>query len=372
MRRPRPTMPAAPPGSLAEARSPVADPRRAFGWRGEEPAHHLVALWQGAVAAKLCGSGRLNAIAPWVRERVADDPALRTARGRLPGRMPGVAPVERIVKALDVAACERGVGQWRAGPGVTPTDAVAVDGTTLRGVARPGVPGVHLVRVDAQAAQTGSGQVRPSGTGHELAATPLAGRVVSGDAMLTQHALCTRIVQQGGARWADARTHHARTDGAAWPLGDTEGVGGGGWALAAPDRTAAAGSRCREYGRGRGGVAAAGPGRSGRPAAHRAGRGRGGRRRLPRGEPRRHPPRAGVRRRARTGASSTSRSGCGMRRPARLPARVAQAPQRTSLPPAATARLRCVVARPSPPVPPARAPAPVAPCSPVTSSARRG
>ena len=205
MRKALPTLPAAPPGSLAEALAQIPDPRRPYGWRSDYPPLPLVALLQVTVAAMLCGSVSLNAIAQWVRERVEDDPALLTALGLPPGRMPCVATFHRIFKALDVAAFEQAIGQWRRRTGVAPTDAVAVDGKALRGVARPGVPGVYLVGVYAHGAATMIAQLRAEGKGHELSATrqvlaqvPITGRVVTGDALLTHRELCDQIVQAGG------------------------------------------------------------------------------------------------------------------------------------------------------------------------------
>ena len=133
MRRVLPTLPPAPPGSVAEALAEVPDPRRPFGWRSDYPPIPLVALLQVAIGAMLCGSTSLNAIAQWVRERVEDDPALLTALGLPPGRMPCVATFHRIFKALDVAAFEPVVGRWLAATGVAPTAALAVDGKALRG-----------------------------------------------------------------------------------------------------------------------------------------------------------------------------------------------------------------------------------------------
>jgi DDE_Tnp_1-associated/Transposase DDE domain len=206
MRRPLPPFEGpAPPGSLAAALAAVPDPRQPYGWRSDYPPIPLVALLQVAIAAMLCGSTSLNAIAQWVRERVEDDPALLTALGLPPGRAPCVATFHRIFKALDVAAFEQAVGQWLAATGVAPTDALAVDGKAVRGVGRPGVPGVYLVGVYAHAAETVVAQLRTEGKGHELAAarqvltqTPIADRVVTGDALLTQRDLCTQIVRDGG------------------------------------------------------------------------------------------------------------------------------------------------------------------------------
>jgi hypothetical protein len=206
MRRARPTLPPAPPGSLAEALSQVPDRRRPFGWRSDSPPIPLVALVQVAIAAMLCGSTSLNAIAQWVRERVADDPDLLTALDLPPGRRLCVATVQRIFKALDVAAFEQAVGRWLAATGVAPTDARAVDACARRGVERPGVPGVDLVSVYAQAAETVIAQLRTEGRGHEvsaarevLAQVPVAERVLTGAALLTHRARCGPLVEAGGA-----------------------------------------------------------------------------------------------------------------------------------------------------------------------------
>lgn len=205
MRRPLPTLPPAPLGSLAEALARVPDPRQPYGWRPDYPPIPLVALLQVAVAAMLCGSVSLNAIAQWVRERGEDDPALLTALGLPPGRTPCPATFHRIFKALDEAAFEQALGQWLAATGVAATDALAVDGKAVRGVERPGVPAVYLVSVYAHAAETVIGQLRTEGKGHELTAArqvltqvPVTGRVVTGDALLTDRALSAQIVQAGG------------------------------------------------------------------------------------------------------------------------------------------------------------------------------
>ena len=200
-----PTLPPAPPGSLAEALAAVPDPRRPYGWRPAYPPIPLVALLQVTVAAMLCGSVGQNAIAQWVRERAEDDPALLTTLGLPAGRMPCVATFHRVFKALDVAAFERALGAWLQRTGIAPAEALAVDGKAVRGVERAGVPGVYLVSAYAHAAETVIAQLRTAGKGHELAAArtlleqvPVAGRVVTGDALLTDRALCAQVVAAGG------------------------------------------------------------------------------------------------------------------------------------------------------------------------------
>ena len=208
--RPIGTGPPAPPDSLAAALAAVPDPRRPYGWRrGYEPVP-LVALLQATVAALLCGARSLYAVAQWVQERQADDPALLEALGFPPGRGTCVATLHRVYKALDVATFEQVVGTWLAQTGVAPDDAVAIDGKTLRGAGGSAglggwVPAVHLVAVYTHRAQVVLAQLRTAGKGHELAAVqavlpqvPLAGRLVTGDALLTQRELCQQVVAAGG------------------------------------------------------------------------------------------------------------------------------------------------------------------------------
>lgn len=67
------------------------------------------------------------------------------------------------------------------------------------------MPGVYLVSVYAHAAETVIAQLRTAGKGHELTAArtllgqaPLAGQVVTGDALLTDRVLCAQVVDAGG------------------------------------------------------------------------------------------------------------------------------------------------------------------------------
>jgi hypothetical protein len=206
-------------GSLAEALSTVPDPRRPYGWRpGHEPIP-LVALLQLTVVALLCGARSQLAVSQWGRERLEDDPELLEALGLPPGRSPCVATLHRVYKQVDVAAFEAALGAWldRTGsqPAVTTTqrmpEAVAVDGKVLRG-SQPkredepdSVPGAYLVAAYAHRSGMVLGQVRAAGKGHELAAAkallqqvPVAGRVVTADALLTQRDISEQIVAAGG------------------------------------------------------------------------------------------------------------------------------------------------------------------------------
>jgi hypothetical protein len=195
----------APAGSLAAALATVPDPRRPRGWRPDYPPLPLVALLQLTVAAILCGARSLYAVAQWGQERRADAPELLAALGLPPGRSPCVATLHRVFKVLDVAAFEQALQSWLTATGVAPDDALALDGKTLRGIHGDDIPGVHLVAAYAHAAAILVTQLRTAGKGQELAAVeqvldqvPVAGRLVTGDALLTQRAVSAQIVARGG------------------------------------------------------------------------------------------------------------------------------------------------------------------------------
>jgi hypothetical protein len=127
---------------------------------------------------------------------------LRAARG------PSVPTLHRAFRSLDHAAFERVLGAWFAAQGLTADEGLAVDGKTLRGIHGEEIPGVHLVAVFAQRTRVVLAEAATLGKGQELAggdaalaALPerlLQGRVVTGDALLAQRALCQQIVAKGG------------------------------------------------------------------------------------------------------------------------------------------------------------------------------
>lgn len=193
------------PGSLAAALEQVPDPRRPYGWRPAHAPLPLVGLLQVTVAATLCGARSLYAIAQWAEERRQDDPGLLEVLGLPPGRRPCVATLHRVFKRLDVAAFEAVLGAWLQQTGVAPTDPLAVDGKTLRGIHGEQIPGVHLVGAYAHEAGALLAQLRTTGKGQELAAAkallaevPLAGRLVTTDALLTQREVAQQVVERGG------------------------------------------------------------------------------------------------------------------------------------------------------------------------------
>ena len=206
MPKPLPVAPPGPPGSLAAALAAVPDPRRPLGWRPDRPPPPLVGILQLAVAAMLCGCRSLYAVAQWGRERLDEDPAALVPLGLPGGASPSHPTLHRVFAALDVAAFERALGRWLSANGVDPGEAVALDGKTLRGIQGDAVPGVHLVAAFAHRAGAVLAEARSPGKGQELAAvkavlgeTAVAGRTVTGDALLTQRDVCIRVVAGGGA-----------------------------------------------------------------------------------------------------------------------------------------------------------------------------
>jgi DDE_Tnp_1-associated len=190
----------APEGSLRAALQTLPDVRR-----GQGKVHPLDGMLALAVCALLCGCRSLYAISQWGREC---DPAIRVALGLRAERGPSVATLHRAFRRLDHAAFERVLGQWFAAQGLAPDEALAIDGKTLRGIHGEEIPGVHLVAAYAHQTRVVLAEAETVGKGHELAgvqavvaalpARLLAGRVVTGDALLATRALCRSIVRKGG------------------------------------------------------------------------------------------------------------------------------------------------------------------------------
>jgi len=174
--------------------------------RGQGRVHRLDALLALGVCALLCGCRRLYAIAPWGRD---GGPDLRAALGRRRERGPSVATLHRAFRHLDHAACERALGRWFAAQGLAENAARAIDGKRRRGIHGEEIPGVHTVAAFAHQTRVVLAPAETRGKGHELAgvdavlaALPgrvLAGRVVTGDALLACRELCRRLLANGGA-----------------------------------------------------------------------------------------------------------------------------------------------------------------------------
>ncbi|SRR6266508_36294 len=204
--------------SLLDDLAQITDP-----WQRRGRRHALGAVLAVAVAAVLAGARSLAAIGQWT----ADAPgpvlaALGTRRDplRRVWRPPGEATVRRVLARVDPDALDQVIGRWLADQQLPPAtrpppaaqqawrQAVAVDGKTLRGTGHHGRSQVHLLaamnhttgavlaQTDVDATTNEIIQFRPL-----LERLDLAGRVVSADALHTQHAHADWLVTQEHAAY---------------------------------------------------------------------------------------------------------------------------------------------------------------------------
>jgi len=184
--------------SLMELLEGIADPRRRQGTR-----HPLPALLGLAVVAMLAGMNSYEAIVQYGKERGWDflqHLGFTTRHGLCK------ATYSRVFRRIDVAAFEGEVARWiqsRLGPGDAPH--IAIDGKTARGSRDGGKPGVHLVAAYAPDAKAVLGQLRVDAKTNEhkaalelLGVLPLAGKIITGDAMFTHRDVCKAVIDGGG------------------------------------------------------------------------------------------------------------------------------------------------------------------------------
>jgi hypothetical protein len=173
--------------SLMELLEGLHDPRAARGRR-----HPLAALLALAVVALLAGQTSYEAFVQYGKER--GWPFLQLL-GFTRRRGLCKATYSRVFRRIDAAAFEAAVAAWvrsRLGPG----DArhLAIDGKCLRGSRDGATPGVHLVaqlRVDAKTNEHKAAL-------ELLGILPLAGKVVTADAMFTHRDVCSAVIGGGG------------------------------------------------------------------------------------------------------------------------------------------------------------------------------
>jgi hypothetical protein len=114
--------------------------------------------------------------------------------------------LSEILRAIDVHAFEAIVSQWlQAQANRHGWTAIAIDGKSLRGSTGEQLPAVHLVAGYAHEAQVVLAQLRVDGKTNEhkaalqlLGLLPLAGAVVTADAMFTHADFCRRTCEAGG------------------------------------------------------------------------------------------------------------------------------------------------------------------------------
>ena len=191
--------------TLEEALDLVPDPRSSQGRR-----HALGAILCLATCAMLCGARSLYAIAQWGRDQGAP---MAHALGFSRDQTPCVATLHRVFRRLDREAFEGILGSWLQGNGLLPAEPLAIDGKQLRGSHGEELPGVHLVAVYAHHSGIVVAQQAVAAKSNELSALPpllkrlpLAGRVITGDALYTQREGSQQIVAQGGTTSSWSKT----------------------------------------------------------------------------------------------------------------------------------------------------------------------
>jgi hypothetical protein len=184
--------------SLFEQFGQIPDPRRAEGKR-----HPLPAVLSLLVLATMAGMRGLQGVVDFGRNLPPD---VVTALGFTRPKTLAKSTLSEIIRAVDITAFEAVVGRWlqrqAARLGWT---AIAIDGKSLRGSTGEQLPAVHLVAGYAHEAQVVLAQLRVDSKTNEhkaalelLELLPLAGAIVTADAMFTHVDFCREIRRSGG------------------------------------------------------------------------------------------------------------------------------------------------------------------------------
>lgn len=181
----------------------VPDPRGARGRR-----HPLAAMLALACAATLCGARSYSAIAEWGRFAGAE---IAAALGFTRQATPCAATFFLLFRRLDWVQFERVLGEWAetvlaTTPAADGTlEGIAIDGKTLRGSRGQGAPAVQLLSAVSHRLGLTLGQAAVADHTNEIPVVApllrdllLEGRVVTVDALLTQHEIARTIRERGG------------------------------------------------------------------------------------------------------------------------------------------------------------------------------
>jgi hypothetical protein len=172
--------------------------------------HRLATVLAIAIAAVLAGSRGYTAIAEWATQLTqAQLKRLRARFDRRTARFvaPSEPTVRRVLQSIDAETVDAALSAWLLGL-ADADDALAVDGKTLRGAVRADGRQVHLLGafLHDQGATVAQREI-PAKTNEIPEIQPLleplelAGRVVTADAMHTQHETARFLIEEKGAHY---------------------------------------------------------------------------------------------------------------------------------------------------------------------------
>ena len=184
--------------SLIDWLRQVPDPRRAEGKR-----HPLTAVLSLLVLSLLAGMRGLQGVVEFGRNLPPDVVA---ALGFTRTKTLAKSTLSEILRAIDIDAFESTISQWlQARAAQHGWTAIAIDGKSLRGSTGEQLPAVHLVAGYAHEAQAVLAQLRVDSKTNEhkaalqlLGLLPLAGAVVTADAMFTHADFCREVRKGDG------------------------------------------------------------------------------------------------------------------------------------------------------------------------------
>jgi hypothetical protein len=186
------------PTTLMEVLQSLDDQRRDQGKR-----HPLAAILALATVAMLAGRTSYEAIAEFGRDH--GWPLLQVL-GFTRRKGPCKATFCRVFRSLGAVPFEQAIRTWLRGR-IAAEDFrhITLDGKTARGSRDGQAPAAHLLTAYAPEVQTVLAQLRIDGKTNEhkaalelLGVLPLAGKVVTGDAMFTHRDFCATVLAGGG------------------------------------------------------------------------------------------------------------------------------------------------------------------------------
>jgi predicted transposase YbfD/YdcC len=186
-------------GSLYDRFHGISDPRKAKG-----KIYSLVMLLMVIFLAKLCGKDKPGEIADWAHNHAAE---LADLLGLRRERMPSHSTIRRVFQSMvdenELNQLAQGYSQQKP---EEMGEILALDGKTLRGTRVAGhEAGDHVLSVYDVTHQHVVAQERVDSRENEivvapriLETVPVAGKIVTGDAIHTQRAISEQIVAHGG------------------------------------------------------------------------------------------------------------------------------------------------------------------------------